>query len=116
MILAFRLLAPTLLSETGIRGCDHLVSSAPGNRLGRPNTWLPSERPDLRVIPSENVAKVVDCPPAQCRLVNALEGGVFEVIPVAPQFIAVIHRPLIERLVAQQWQRHPESAGLLDEV
>ena len=116
MILSFRLLAPALFSETGIRRCDGLVNSASGDRLGRPNARLPSETPDLRVIPGENVAKIVDRPPAQCRLVKALHGGVFEVIPVASQFIAVIHGPSIERLVAQHWQRHPESAGLLDDV
>jgi hypothetical protein len=116
MILSFRLLATTLLSETRISRCDGPVNCASGDRLGRSNARHPSETPNLRVISGENVAKIVDPPSAQCRLANALHCGVLEVVPVVPQFIAVIDRQSIERLVAQYRQRHFESAGLLDDV
>ncbi|HEY5265999.1 MAG TPA: hypothetical protein VIJ40_04230 [Acidimicrobiales bacterium] len=116
MILSFRLLATTLLSETRISRCNGAVNYASGDRLGRSNARLSSETPDLRVISGEYVAKIVDSPSAQCRLVNALHSGVLEVVPVVPQFIAVIDRQSIERFVAQYWQRDIKSASLLDDV
>gem|GEM_PF-3265824 len=116
MICSFRLLATTLLCESWISRCDGAVNYLSGNRLDRSNARLPSETPDLRVVFGEYVAKIVDSPSAQRRLVNALHCGVLEAVPIVPKFISVIDCPSKERLVSQYRQRHFELPCPLDNV